>query len=407
MYKKLHFFLKYMASWILSKMSFINRLIHKNNNFIFIYNSKETYHNNYALFKYLIENNYNDYYKIIYEMPNVNHYIKKTNNVILIEFRKKFGFIKAIYWLMKSKYVFYDNSNLRISAHGGQKIINLWHGTPLKKIGFMSNSATILTKNALNCYSHILLSNEIQDDIYLESFNIKKEQILHLGYPRNDLLENTGNKFCKVIENYDSFDKHIIWMTTYRITNDGISHTTNKNWSQTGIPLLTDKTILLEINEYLKENNTLLIVKMHQNNSQNNLTDINYSNIYYLSEDQVLREGLQMYELLEDTDALITDYSSIYFDYLLLNKQIGFILDDLSIYKEKNGLYYEDIDKYLPGEHIYNLEELKQFINNLTLNIDRNENKRKNVNDEFNKYDQQGNNTEKLLDFLNIKKVMR
>lgn len=400
MKKKVHFLVKYILGWLFRQLRFASMLVPKENQ-IFIYNSLEIYMNNYALYKYLIEKKLNSKYKIVYAMPNVCK-LQKELNVTFIDLAMRKNLIKALGAFMKSKYVFYDNSNIRIPSTRDQKIINLWHGTPLKKIGFMSNAATILPPNALNCFDKILLSNDIQDDIYMKSFRLKENQILHAGYPRNDLIFSKEKQFPKIIEDYYKYEKHILWMTTYRVTKDGVSHTCDKDWSLTGIPLLTNEDRLGKMNEFLKKKNMQLIIKMHNNNSQNSIQDIHFSNIKYLSENEYLEKGVQLYELLKETDVLITDYSSIYFDYLLTNKPIGFVLDDYESYSKTNGLYYNNIEYYLPGEHIYTYEELEFFFEKIEKQIDTKEELRKEINGLFNKYDRHGKNCEWLLNELEI-----
>lgn len=400
---KLHFLLKFILSWIIDKLKFINMIVPKKRQ-ILIYNSTEVYMNNYALYDYLIKNGYNNDYKIYYAMPNVCNFTKKKSNVVYIDLSHKHSKIRTVMVFFYSEFVFYDNSNIRIPSKKNQTIINLWHGTPLKKIGFMAQSATVLTKNSLNCFDKIILSNDYQDDIYMKSFNLNKDQLLHIGAPRNDLMFKQELVLSKIIEDCNSFNKRVIWMTTYRVTNDGILHTKNINWSDTGIPLLVNDEKLHDINEYLKNKGILLIIKMHNNNKQNNIRNIKFSNIRYIDEKMYISKGIQLYELLSETDALITDYSSIYFDYLLINKPIGFILDDYESYKATNGLYYDDKNFYLPGDHIYNFNELIQFFEKICINLDDKINNRRIINDLFNKYDQKGNNIARLLDILHIKK---
>lgn len=399
---KIYFYIKYILSWLIRQLRFINFLIPKKEQ-ILIYNSSEVYMNNYALYKYFINNEYNNAYQIYYAMPNIKLSERDTSSKS-VDLNYLLNKLIVIFIFMKSKYVFYDNSNIRIPSSKNQKIVNLWHGTPLKKIGFMANSATKLSKNALNCFDKILLSNDVQDDIYIQSFHLNKDQLLHLGSPRNDLIFNSKSKFPTVIKDYNNFRKHIIWMTTYRVTNDGVAHIDDVQWSDTGIPLLINFSTLEQMNQFLKERNILMILKMHNNNSQNHLQNINFSNIRYLSENDFLSQNIQMYELLNETDALITDYSSIYFDYLLTNKPIGFILNDYDNYKKVNGLYYDNIDYYLPGKHIFNYSELENFLDEISVGIDNYSLQRRKINSIFNKYDYNGKNTEKLLEYLEIKK---
>ena len=71
-----------------------------------------------------------------------------------------------------------------------------------------------------------------------------------------------------------------------------------------------------------------------------------------------------MYPLLGKTDYLITDYSSVFVDYLTLNKPIGFLLNDVDVYQKGRPLYFEPTKENLPGTVMYTLEDMKDFIAN-------------------------------------------
>ena len=70
------------------------------------------------------------------------------------------------------------------------------------------------------------------------------------------------------------------------------------------------------------------------------------------------KEKLQLYELIGISDALISDYSSVAVDYLLLDRPLGYVLADYEIYREKRGFVFEDPLEYMPGEKIYNACDL-------------------------------------------------
>ncbi|MEN6292486.1 MAG: CDP-glycerol glycerophosphotransferase family protein [Methanobacterium sp.] len=93
-----------------------------------------------------------------------------------------------------------------------------------------------------------------------------------------------------------------------------------------------------------------------------------------------------LYNLLGESDALITDYSSVYIDYLLLDKPIGFMYDDLEEYRKARGFIFEPITDYMPGMKMSNLDQLIIFINNICVGIDNYKNDRNKVNLMFNKF---------------------
>ena len=89
-----------------------------------------------------------------------------------------------------------------------------------------------------------------------------------------------------------------------------------------------------------------------------------------------------MYEMIARTDALITDFSSVAIDYILVDKPIGFTLDGLADYAKTRGFAFEDPREYMPGEHLYNLDDLEKFIKNVSNGVDLGKELRSKVIDE-------------------------
>ena len=105
----------------------------------------------------------------------------------------------------------------------------------------------------------------------------------------------------------------------------------------------------------------------------------------------------------KDADILITDYSSIYFDFLLTQKPIGFVIDDMGEYGNHRGFVVDNPLDYMPGEKIQNVEDLKSFIDGIMTGHDNWKEERKRINDLVNA-DQQGDYCKKILDFVGIVK---
>ena len=106
---------------------------------------------------------------------------------------------------------------------------------------------------------------------------------------------------------------------------------------------------------------------------------------------------VQLYELVENCDALLTDYSSIYYDYLFLNRPIGFMVGDLDEYKR--GFIIENPMDEMPGDIIHNTSELKHFIRALLNGNDGHEEERLRLRSEvFLYFDNQ--NSKRLFEFI-------
>ena len=80
---------------------------------------------------------------------------------------------------------------------------------------------------------------------------------------------------------------------------------------------------------------------------------------------------MQLYSLIGECGVLLTDYSSVYIDYLILNRPIGFIIDDFEEYKNSRGFVFDKPDDWMPGEKIKTFEELEKFILDIKNGIDK------------------------------------
>ena len=374
-------------------LGIINQIIPKNDKRILFFNSKTDYFNNYALYKYVLDKKYNQRYRIYYYMPGIKSSEKAENNVFLIE-----SSVKVVWLYLTTKFCFFDTGNMRIRPSKTQKVINLWHGTPLKRIGFLSKSAEkSLPKNMMNTFTAICVASSAFDDIYVKSFNLKQNQIIHCGQPRMDCLKNTKDALRKIGVKKQDYEKVIMWMTTYRISKDGrLRHIEGQSWNETNLPLLSSLKKLEEFNIYLCEENMYLLIKIHRTSVFDKKNCKKFSNIQFVFEEDFIFQEVQLYEILGECNALITDYSSVYFDYLVLNRPICFIIEDIEEYERVNGFTIENPKEYMPGAKITTIEQLKTFCMDLKNNKDLYVEQRISVSKWCNEY-LNNNNSETLL----------
>ena len=196
---------------------------------------------------------------------------------------------------------------------------------------------------------------------------------------QNDLLFQKNAEAEKLVKKYN---KVIVWLPTYRKhKNVDILDSVNENV----IPLLNDED-LNKLNKKLEKNNNLLILKFHPAEDLSKLKSLEYSNILIMSHDEFTKMDIHLYSLLAYSDALITDYSSVSLDYILKNKPIAYILDDIEEYKNNRGFCIENIDDVIAGPKIRKSEELLKFIDSVSTGKDEFEKERKRVMKFYHKY---------------------
>ena len=311
----------------------LNTLISKKRDRIVIYSNWGFRDNIRTLYQYLVDNGYQDKYEIICASNNFYH-LKKDEKVKFI------SIYNGLYYFLTSKYFFYSFGKYPIKPTKKQMVVNLWHGMPLKKIGNLENGMENID---YNFFTKLVSSSDLFTPIMKAAFNANDEQILLVGNIRNDELFEENK------------DKNIIWMPTYR-------NSKNYHDSQDAIIFSLDDLEFNRMNNLLAGYEYHLYIKLHPLEESHFKFKNNYSNIHMLSEDIISQNYGTLYKFLGTTSALITDYSSVFLDYYLLNRPVAFTINDYEEYKEKRGFVFEDVKSLMVGPTISNFDELLKFL---------------------------------------------
>lgn len=336
--------------------------------------------------------------KIVYiKLKEIDEYKVDYMSEKDIVIRKKniFGILQYIKIIIQiSKY------NVIICSHGFRKynnkqiLIDLWHGIPLKAMQYMESKAGEYTWESFNT-DFLITTSKMHSVLMGATMHIPYSKHKVLGYPRNDYMFSE-EKYNEFIDSLNRYDKVLLYMPTFKqgyldrvegIINDNIF-----NFEQFSEA---------EFINYLKINNFLLILKLHPMEEEKYRDRYSkYSeNIKFLSTDILEEMNMDLYQLLPKTDLLITDYSSVYFDYLLLNKPIVFLNNDIEQYREKRGILLEPYDLWTPGFKATNQVDLiKAIEKSFTEDCYRDE--RLKLKEIFH-YFKDGNSTNRVIKFIN------
>ncbi len=269
---------------------------------------------------------------------------------------------KGIYYSLRAKYTITDAfmklSHWRYS--GGSKVIQLWHGKGMKKTGHDSPYSLqrynkFLFPNLFQKYHGLISSSNYTAQLMSRIFQIPREKIVATGLPRNDIFfgpipgsEIDENKSLQkaIQEAKQSCSKKIIlYAPTFR--PDGSFPVQQLN--------------LDKLEEFLKNQNMHFIISLHPKFARKDIPKslVSYHHITFVD------SGYDSYSLLPSIDILITDYSSLYIDFLLLDKPLIFFVYDLEKYKKEMGLY-EDFEDLTPGPHPKSFEKLLEVLKEQT-----------------------------------------
>lgn len=235
------------------------------------------------------------------------------------------------------------------------KKIQSWHGLPLKKIGvddlFNSQSSIkrfltkILTPHLNEVCDLILCAGNIDKEIFSRALQAKKNAAVITGYPRNDILVRTS---IFEPESRVGNTRFYIYMPTFRSPPG------------TEFPFLQEKNFNAQkISDLLYEHNIELHIKLHPVQRINAEVE---SKINRTGNIKFIRDGGDVYEALHAYDGLITDYSSIFFDFLLTKRPVYFLAPDLQSYISSDREMYFDYHKVTPSHPKYSWEEIIEYI---------------------------------------------
>ena len=269
------------------------------------------------------------------------------------------------------------------------KKVQVWHGTGIKSILLLrtENEIESKLKNILsrqNIYYDIVnFTSDYQLETRGKAFRFGESCIN--GLPRNDIFFN--DKLWK-----DSYGKHSFMEKLLQKKERGtkiITYAPTWRYELNSF----EQFNLAAFNDYAIRNNLVLLIKLHVKDNYN-LSLSEYSNIVDLDKHD------DIYPFLVITDLLVTDYSSIYFDFLLTDRPIVFYPYDRDEYINKQKELLADYDLVTPGPKCYSQSELEQVIYEFMVQgYDQYKANRREIRDKYFYY-QDGKSSERLWECI-------
>ena len=234
--------------------------------------------------------------------------------------------------LARAHYLFTDNSfPTYFMKRDEQVYVNTWHGTPLKHLGHSDLENAIASmanvqKNMLAA-DYVLFPNELTKRVFWDDYQLRtlfSHEYLMCDYPRNDALLDSGSA-KRVRERYDLSDKNVIaYLPTWRGARRSADVEGQKRQIQ---------HMLEEIDARLSEND-LLYVNLHFLVTGG----MDFSSFRHV---RPFPDELETYDFLACCDTLVTDYSSVFFDFAATGRKIVLFAYDKQDYLENKGTYLD------------------------------------------------------------------
>ncbi len=243
-------------------------------------------------------------------------------------------------------------SDLEHTYLGGAVLLNLWHGVPLKKICYddkyeknWDSPKQKIRDFFINIplgREYYVATSEAYVPIYQSAFHKSANKILCLGQPRNDVF------FGEKPEPYFPEKKVILYCPTHR--KEGAE------------PMYSSALFdLKRLEEFLEQEDYYFVIKKHFYHRAETEDLSAYPRILDItSQDKWNGRSIDIQQLIMEASLLITDYSSIYIDYLLLDAPLLFYCYDYERYLEHDRKMYFEYEQVTPGERAYNFDELME-----------------------------------------------
>lgn len=329
-----------------------------------------------------------------------------SRNSIVIETLKKRGYtaykhhsLKGIYYQLRARLVVHShsiNDDFSKPFLGGAISYNTWHGVGLKKVWGANKHTfsykilhqkswlkrffgTFVVRTNQAKKNYVVSTSEAVSSYYPETFLVPKENVLQMGQARNDVFFKDTEEDLGIPE-WIKNEKIIMYMPTHR----------NFGKLETDINVVFD---FEQLNQLCVEKGYKFLVKRHMYSSGQVPTI--HEHVIDIS-----KESYDPQLLLKYTDILVTDYSSCYTDYLLLDRSVLFYSYDLNLYLQKSNEMYFNYFDVTPGPKVNDftnlLLELKRSMDDPGIY----ESERKRVLDIFYSKDNQQEVLQKQVDYI-------
>lgn len=268
--------------------------------------------------------------------------------------------LKGYFYMLRAGFILFDDSIRNFSKQGlsfGAVRIQLWHGIPAKWVaGVTSDQPDFYHRRSwfweTFIFDHLhgdyaVTTSHTMDNVYSAMFRIPQERLFLGGYPRLCTFFMTESQRMDYINKYESNalcqqyrqisslqGRKIIYTPTFRDAKPDYIKDAIPDW--------------MELDAFCKKHNVYLFIKVHRVAKLPNINGL--SNVHILSNE------LDVYPLLPLFDMMISDYSSITYDFSMLNKKIAmytYDIDDYLLHSRPIPDYFKKI--------IHNLTNVKDF----------------------------------------------
>lgn len=272
-----------------------------------------------------------------------------------------------------------------------QVSVNLWHGEPPTKATGRFGTGRGLHSTCSPVCSTLGRAYRCAE------FGLHPRGVPIVGAPRNDRMLRAHGPSVRAALLDGSKGPAYLWLPSFRVGSWGSSQRVDAAKSHPGLPF--DITELSRLDEWLLGRGVQVLVKLHPRDVSSFRGE--FRAIRVLTENELEHHGLTLHTALSAFDGLITDMSSIWVDYLLLDKPMIFAFPDVENYRRGRGLNLEPYEQWVPGIFARTMDQFISALADLSAGRDPMAAERARARLRFHQHTDD-RSTQRLLDALGI-----
>ena len=359
-------------------------------NVIILEMEQGTRENTYAVFSEMLRRGWDKRYQIVLlsQAPEAIDHLQSKHVTIkkYVQYGdNSFKLMSNRLLFVRARLIIDENKQIK-KKNPGTIHIFLSHGSPIKN-----------TREFYNCSpdtDYALCQSEFWRPIESAGLNLPEERFVINGLPRNDALFTSDVSMTSLFG--DQHKKVVVWYPTYRQHKD---KSNVRETESSSLPIIHNAAAAKKISEIAARYGVLIVVKPHPAQDLSLIKALNLDHLKLIYDDFFVQHGITPYMFLGKTDALITDYSSVIFDYLLTGKPIALAQEDYEEYEKKVGFAIDMNLLRSCAVQLETAEDFEPFIRDLVEGNDPLREKRDELMHLTNQYTD-GHSTERVVDWL-------
>lgn len=296
--------------------------------------------------------------KVFWAEPPSEEFLRRNglDRASRIKLIRRLYSLKSVWAYLSSSYIFHTHGLFGDPVPSiNRPVVNVWHGDSIK-LGKLSPHRTLRGPSA----TFLVSSCQLLGSKKAERAGLSADKLLLVGNPRVDQFLHPASNEALAAIGVPSDAPFVLWMPTFRVAK---SKSGDIAWSNTTDPA-TDRALVVQIEALASElaaQGINLVVKPHRLDAVSRQV----RGAYLVNEESLESSGIGLYSFLARSAGLISDYSSVWVDYLALDRPIGFFVPDLANFSDSRGYYPPEMFAHLPGPNLMDKSGMADFVSDI------------------------------------------